>query len=160
MIEQFTEFSSPFLYIDFLDYAMKIHPKYRYKESIYLKWVNKSIPEFSKYKWEKYNLAPKYPLFLMSVFNIVRSAMRRASHRLGLNQRHSSMNPTEYWWMTNKALREKINSIFEENIKVLKNYPNLFEDSNYLFKKGSFMEKTQVITLLKAINILNLKDAK
>ncbi len=156
MIEQFTEFSSPFLYVDFLDYAMKIHPKYRYRERVYLKWINKCIPEFSKYKWEKYNLAPHYPLFLMNVFNIFRFAMKKFSAKVGINQRHSSMNPTEYWWKTNKLLRKKINAIFEENIKVLKNQPTLFEDSYYLFNKGSFMEKTQVITLLKAIKLLHL----
>ncbi len=159
MIEQFTEFSSPFLYVDFLDYAMKIHPRYRCREAIYLKWINKFLPKFSNYKWEKYNLAPKYPMFFMDIYNKARLIMQMVTRRLDINQRHSSMNPTEYWWKTNKALREKINSIFEENIKILKNYPDLLKDCNYLFKEGSFMEKTQVITLLKAIGLLNLKDA-
>lgn len=160
MTGQFTEFSSPFLYVDFLDYAMKIHPKHRYKQALYPKWINKSIPEFSNYKWEKYNLAPKYPLFFMDMYNKARFAVRIATRRLGLNQRHTSMNPTEYWWRTNEALREKINSIFKENMEVLGKYPDLLKDSNYLFKEGSFLEKTQVITLIKAVDLLNLRNPK
>lgn len=70
------------------------------------------------------------------------------------------MNPFEYWWKTNRALREKVNSIFEENIEALGNYPALLKDSNYLFREGTFLEKTQVITVLKAVKLLNLENPK
>jgi asparagine synthase (glutamine-hydrolysing) len=159
MIEQFTEFSSPFLYIEFLDYVMKIHPRYRYKQYIYLKWINKYITEFSKYKRDGYGLSPKdtlrYPFFITNMYRLFRALMRKI-----LRKRHTSMNPFEYWWNTNKTLQKEINSIFKKNIQILENYSELLEDSNYLFKEGSLLEKTQVITLLKAIKLLGINDKK
>jgi len=185
MIDQFTEFSSPFLDTNFLDYAMRIHPKYRYKQAIYLKWINKSVPEFSNYRWEKYGLAPKYPLFLMNLYNksriiiqiLINVLNRRYRHSsmnpmgywwnsnkplreyiksIFRNYRHSSMNPMEYWWNSNKPLREYIKSIFEENIEILENYPELLKDSTNLFEEGTLLEKTQVLTLLKTIKLLGI----
>lgn len=153
MVEQFTEYSSPFLYIDFLDYAMKIHPKYRLKQSIYLTWINKYVPDFSNYKWEKYGLAPKYPLFALVIYKKMTSAVTKVT-RLG--KKHSSMNPMDYWWDTNIVLQTKVNNIFNKNVNVLEKDKNLFEDCIYLFNEGSLLEKIQVITLLKAIKRLNI----
>lgn len=157
MIEQFTEFSSPFLYIDFFDYAMRIHPKYRYKEAIYLKWINKYKPQFSKHIWEKYGLPPKYPLFLLKMYSKSRFLFRMVTG--GFNKKYISMNPTEFWWSSNGALQDNIKSIFNENIKTIDN-PDLLNDCNYLFNEGSLIEKTQVITLLKAMEMLAIKDEK
>lgn len=162
MIEPFTEFSSPFQYIDFLDYVMKIHPKHRYGHEIYLKWISSSLPEFSNYKWERYNLSPsdlvKYPSFIKKIYIISIALMRKILNPRNL--RHTSMNPFEYWWKTNKTLQKKINSIFNENIRILEDYPELLEDSKYLFKEGSLLEKTQVITLLKGIELLDIKEKR
>ncbi len=151
MVEQFTDFSSPFLYIDFLDYAMRINPKYRFKQSIYLKWINNYIPEFSNYKWEKYGLSPKYPLFLLESYRMFTWGVKKVTR---FNKKHSSMNPMDYWWDTNMVLQEKFVNIFNENINVLENHKKLFDDCVFLFNKGSLVEKIQVLTLLKAIKML------
>jgi asparagine synthase (glutamine-hydrolysing) len=153
MIEQFTEFASPFLYLDFLEYAMRIHPKYRYKESIYLKWISIYTPEFVKYKWERYGLSPQYPLALLNLYNIFRHLPYLINRR---TQKHFSMNPTEYWWKTNKNLQDTMYQNFNENFDTLKSYPDLYEDSSYLFNKGSLIEKTQVLTVMKAMRSLNI----
>ncbi len=153
MIEQFTEFSSPFLHIDFLDYSLKIPPKYRYKESIYLKLIRKYLPEFSNYTWEKKGLPPKYPFFIINFYGFIRGVIGKI-----FGQQYVSMNPMEYWWKKNKGLQKKVYSIFEENIQTLKDYPELLDDCNYLFKEGSLLEKTQVLTLLKAVELLDIED--
>lgn len=154
MIEQFTEFSSPFLHVDFLDYVMRIHPKYRYKQEIYLKWINKSIPKFTKYIWEKYGVSPNNSPFFIETYFKLRTPIRKINHKL--NQRHSSMNPYEYWWKNNRSLQKNLNFIYKENLKFLEKYPALLDDNKYLFEKGTLREKTQVITLLNAIKMLNL----
>lgn len=150
MIEQFTEYASPFQYLDFLEYAMKVHPKYRYKQAIYLKWISKFKPEFAKYKWEKYGLSPRYPLFLMNLFNKIR-------HVQGLlNHKQTSMNPTDNWWKANKSLQDYINRSFQEDIDIMNDNPNLHDDLSALFNKGNLIEKTQVLTLLKAVRSLQI----
>ena len=153
MIEQFTEFSSPFLYLEFLEYAMKLHPKYRYQEAIYLKWISKYTPEFAKYRWEKYGVSPRYPLALLDLFYKLKFISRLINK---VNQKQVSMNPTEYWWKTNANLKNKIYDMFNENIGVLKEHSELINDSKNLFDKGTLVEKTQVLTLLIAIKSLNI----
>jgi asparagine synthase (glutamine-hydrolysing) len=152
MLEQFTEFSSPFLHIDFLDYAMKIPPRLRYKEAIYLKWINKCIPEFSVYKWEKYNLSPRYPISLLIFYKKLMMGANKV-----LRRKPSSMNPMNHWWNTNSALRDKVNILFNEYIENIEEYTDLAQDCKYLFENGSLIEKTQVITLLRAVSILEVE---
>lgn len=33
--------------------------------------------------------------------------MKKFFAKVGINQRHSSMNPIEYWWKTNKVLGKR-----------------------------------------------------
>ena len=157
MCEQFTEFSSPFLYIDFLEYALRIHPKYRYEESIYFKWINKCIPEFSKYRWEKCGLRPIYPISIMKHSRM----FRRLIGKTTFGEKYVSMNPMKYWWKKNIDLQKKINSIFNENIENIKNYPDILNDVEYLFnKKDLLTNKTQAITIIKSVDILGLNENK
>jgi asparagine synthase (glutamine-hydrolysing) len=161
MIEQFTEFSSPFLYKDFLDYVLRIHPKYRYKGSVYLKWINAYLPEFSKYKWEHCGVQPRYPSFIRDIsWSIKAVSWRIFRERPKSIARRLNMNPFDCWWRYNKTLQRKILSIFEEKIGNLDSYPYLQEDSTTLFKEGTLLEKTQVLTLVTAIEILNLTDER
>ena len=152
MIEQFTEFCSPTLYVDFFDYAIKINPKLRYKEVIYLKWINKSIPKFTRYIWEKHGLPPKWPILLLETYTKARALKRNITMKY--NPRYS-MIPFEYWWRNNNDLKNKINKIFDNNINFIQN-ENLKENCNSLFVKGTLKEKTQIITLLKAVKMLNI----
>lgn len=152
MIEPFTEYSSPFLNPDLLDYAMKIHPSLRYKEKIYLKWLNKAIPSYMKYKWERYNISPRYPLLVMRAYK----KLWRLKRKIVGDERRYSMNPIEYWYKTNKNLSKTIYSYYENNNRVLKNNRELYEDARELFETGSFMEKTQVITLLVAVRQMGI----
>ncbi|MCJ7443029.1 MAG: asparagine synthase-related protein [Methanotrichaceae archaeon] len=148
MFEQFSEFSSPFLYLEFLEYAIKIKPKYRYNEKIYPKWIKESIPKFSKYKWEKYGIAPRYPIIFMKCFKRLRNLSRRI-----LFGKSNSMNPMELWWKSNERLRIQFQAIFDNNIQNTELYPELLNDCRYLFKHGTFLEKTQVLTILLAIKL-------
>lgn len=151
MIEHFTEFSSPFLYVDFFDYCMRIHPKLRYNGTIYLKWMNRYLPEFSRYPWERYGLPPKYPHSVLTYYNRGRWIVRKVigSGRVG-------MNPTRHWWKTNPKLRESVNAEFEAGADALGNYPGIAQDARDLFRDGDLMEKVQVITLLIAVRLMHL----
>ncbi|MGA3193079.1 MAG: asparagine synthase-related protein [Candidatus Bathyarchaeia archaeon] len=159
MIEQFTEFSSPFLYKDFLDYVLRIHPKYRYKASIYLKWINSYLPEYSGYIWEHCGVPPKYPRPIRTVSWSIRAAAGRIFREQPRNvARTLSMNPFDCWWRHNDSLRKRIQSIFEQRILNIDMDQNLREDSEFLFRTGSLLEKTQVLTLITAIKTLGLTN--
>lgn len=151
MIEHFTEFSSPFLYLDFIDYCMRIHPRHRYNGNIYLKWMNRYLPEFSQYPWERYGLPPKYPHSVSAQYNRARWVVRKL-----IGRGYVGMNPTQHWWKTNPKLREHVNAQFEAGADALGNYPELAQDARDLFRDGILMEKVQVITLLTALRLMRL----
>ncbi|MBR1368266.1 hypothetical protein RJ53_01645 [Methanocalculus chunghsingensis] len=151
-IEQFTEYASPFLYIDFIDYLMRIDPKRRYDGNLYLKLINKYIPEFSEYPWEKYGLPPKYPMFILNKYGLGRALMRRLNTRSNY-----SMNPAQYWGSTNPKLREGMGASYERDIYTIKMYPALSQDVHVLFENGTIFEKAQVLTLIRALKLLEGK---
>jgi asparagine synthase (glutamine-hydrolysing) len=154
--EQFTEFSSPFLDKDFLDYAMRI-PLKRYKEEIYHTWIKSEIPEVAKYPREntgmKIHLGPSR-LVLRFFADILRYSKMKYQ---GENFKYS-MNPTEYWYRTNPGLKSHIEKYYDDHIPLLNPFPTLMNDANILFKNGTVLEKTQVLTLLSAIKLYNLNQ--
>ena len=148
--EQFTEFSSPFLDKDFLEYAMRIPPKYRYKEEIYLKWILSELSEASKYSWEKTGVKIYAGSITRFFFN-VSLYLKRKYH--GKNFKYS-MTPGEYWYRTNSNLKATIENYFDDHIILLSKFPTLMDDSKNLFKNGTLGEKIQVLTLLSGISSL------
>lgn len=149
-IEQFTEYASPFLYYDFLDYVMKIDPKRRCNGDLYLKLINRYIPEFSEYQWEKYGLPPKYPKFCLNTYGLGRALIRRFKKK-DMN----NMNPVQHWWNTNPKLREGVVTNYERDVSIIDGYPTLSQDVHTIFEHGTIFEKTQVLTLIRALRILN-----
>lgn len=151
-VEQFSEYSSPFLHLDFLDYAIKIDPKHRFHEKIYLKWINKFAPEAARYRWEQTRLpisAGRSRIFL-------KRAIKYARKRILGPSAKDSMNPFDYWYKNNVSLRKTFELYFNNHIDLLSNNPGLKKDVSYLFNEGSTLEKAQSLTLLSAIKLHGL----
>ena len=70
----------------------------------------------------------------------------------GYNSKYG-MNPFDYWYRTNKDMKEFIDTYFKENIDNLSNNKGLRDDCIQLFKEGSTVEKIQVLTLLGATKL-------
>jgi asparagine synthase (glutamine-hydrolysing) len=152
MAQQFTEFSSPFLYREFLDYAIRIDPKLRFAHRIYDEWMFEYIPEATKFIWEK--TGTKIGANRLSIYT--RKVLRRSkSLLLGASSR-DSMNPLAYWFKTNKELVQSLDNYFSENIEILKPRRELKMDVEGLFGNGQPLEKTQAVTLLAAIKLLGI----
>lgn len=150
--EQFSEFSSPFLYLDFFEYTMRIHPKKRHKEKIYIDWIKKKAPESEKYIWEKTGFpiaTSEWKIFILKAIKHIRRKIQGPSPK-------DSMNPFDYWYKTNSDLRKIFEDYFTQHILLLDKYPQLKEDARYLFEEGNTLEKTQVLTLLAAVKLHNL----
>ena len=60
------------------------------------------------------------------------------------------MNPFEHWYHSNEGLREFARGHYEKHIDMLDAFKELKRDCGTLFRTGSFLEKTQVLTLLEA----------
>jgi len=155
MANQFTECASPFLQVDFLNYAMNIHPGLRLNYRIYHQWIAKYLPEAAKFTWELTGrkVSAKY-LFWYRVRR-VREVASRVMWGPGPG---SSMNPFEYWFKANGQLLQWLNGYFVKHIDALKDRPELRKDTARLFEKGTPLEKTQALTLLAAVQLLGVNS--
>jgi asparagine synthase (glutamine-hydrolysing) len=150
--QQFSEFASPFLYVDFLDYAMRIPPPKRYKSKIYKEWILRLAPEAAIYPWEKIGYPitkSEYYGFLYKYYKAIKKRLFRLTGKL-------SMNPFDYWYRTNEKLRSTLDGYFNDHIALLGKYPDLRTDAEKLFRTGNAQEKTLSLTLLAAMKLLGL----
>ena len=151
MTQNYTEYASPFLDVDFVDYVMKIHPKLRYKNKLYAKWIAKTTPIAEKYIWESTMTKVNTPYFI----GFCKRAFRYLKGRI-LKQRLVSMNPFNYWYANNPAIKEYFDKKYAEGSECLSKHDSVLEDAKMLYSEGSPLEKTQVLTLLEAVKWLNL----
>jgi len=154
MAHQFTESTSPFLHVDFLDYAIKIRAQMRWSYKIYHQWISEHLTEAARFPWE-------FSGVKISPHHLFWHRVRRAREVAGSFVRGPrpgySMVPFEYWFKTNKQLVESLNGYFQSYIETLAGAPELYKDATVLFKTGTPLEKTQVLTLLAAVQLLGLK---
>jgi asparagine synthase (glutamine-hydrolysing) len=83
--------------------------------------------------------------------------MRYARRKILGASAKDSMNPFNYWYKTNRGLREVFETYFQENLNLLDGHSQLQKDTELLFEDGSSVEKTQALTLLAALKLHKLK---
>lgn len=153
VINQFIDMTSAHLFLDVLDYVLRIPANLRNNKKLYAKMINVYIPEFAKYTWEHYLVPPKYPLHSLKGYDFLLSLFRNWISKLSPSY---SMNPFEYWYRKNSFLRRGIEKAFSSNINSLETHSELKDDCVNVFERGNFYEKAAVVTLLKALGILGL----
>lgn len=151
--ESFTEYASPFLHIDFLDYAMSISPILRYEEKVYLDWIVQEAPEAAQYPWEKTGL----PIGAGKFREFLRKGMKYARRKVLGPSPKDSMNPFDYWYKTNGSLRKVFNDYFKNHINLLSGYPEILDDVKKMYNEGTPLEKTQPLTILAAMKLHGLE---
>jgi len=57
-MERFNYLVSPFMYPPFIATCLSIPAQLKYKQSIYLKWINRYHPELARFKWEATGFRP------------------------------------------------------------------------------------------------------
>ncbi|MEB3755341.1 MAG: hypothetical protein GSR79_00545 [Desulfurococcales archaeon] len=154
VIEQFTEFYSPFTDVDFMDYVFKIHPKLRYEDNIYLEWIKNKRPVALKYQWERLGFRPIMSSKFRKINRKMIVAYRYALRKWNISPLYS-MNPFDYWYSHNSSLRSLFDTLFRNGIPYVSNN-ELRDDVKWLYNTGSMIEKTMSVTLLATIKKFNI----
>jgi len=155
MTEAFLEPLSPFLDVDFAEYAFRISPRLRYQNGVYREWLRHSMPCMARYAWEKYGASPLLPHVALRAVRLSRIGVGVLRH--GRTGKGLSMNPFGYWWTKNGGLQEWMNGQFLDTYALLHDHRELADDADRLFCSGTPLEKTQVLTLLEAVRVMNLR---
>ena len=153
LIDNFIDAISPYIFPELLEYVMKLPREYKIYKKIYVKMINMYLPEYAKYTWEHYRIAPKYPLYLNKYYNLTLSIYTQFLSKF---TPYYSMNPFEYWYKKNNALKRGLTLAFKDSISMLNDDSKLKDECQYVFEEGNFLEKTAVITLLKALKLFRI----
>lgn len=142
----------PYLHQDVVAYCSRMEPKYKYKEYAFLKMIQKYYPKAAQYKWQKWNMKPTdfnqrfMASFPGKVYRVLDGKVQKY-----LNHQSYDMNPFNKWDNTNEDLKNFVIEYFKENMELLSPYNDLKKDCEYIYKNGTLVEKTQVMTLLQFI---------
>ena len=173
-----TEHYSPFTDVDFLEFCYSIPLNLRYNHKIYFDWILDKYPGAGNYVWEKTrqkihrfeNHIPK----TMNVFGYEVPHFTEPSfkgylkgfvlRRLGLRKKGEkpktivqkssySMNPIDYWYDTNPAIKEFVDTFWEENHNLIPSQ-QLHDDMEHLYKDCVPYDKLQCLSVLSAIKLI------
>ncbi len=142
-----SESTSPFLYPDFLTYALSIPSKYAYKERIYVDWIMTKHPEYARYIWETIGGKPTNNRLKRFYYRYKRSIIKRLPVQ---SMWKKSMAPEQIWYDSNPSVKLSLDNYLKQNIDKLSFNKELMGDAVHLYSHGNIVEKTQVITLLAA----------
>lgn len=173
-----TESYSPFTDVDFLEFCYSIPLSLRFNHKIYIDWILQKYPGAADYVWEKtkkiiepienkatkfmkikgYKVPhftdPSFPHYLYGFF----------LRRLGLRKKRDktktieidgidNMNPVDYWYRTNPAIKIFMTNLWLDNKDFISN-PTLKEDMTNLYLEGAVCDKLQCLSVLSAIRLI------
>jgi asparagine synthase (glutamine-hydrolysing) len=161
-IQQYTEVTSPFLDIDFMNYCFSLPLSMRKNHNIYKKWIIKKYPKAANYIWERIGARINEPYIninkkIVPISTLHKFIITGLQLRLGILDKTecispNHMNPFDLWFKTNEALPKFFNAYYNENIDRI-NDQELRKNCAILFK-GTTTEKMQVLSLLAALKLL------
>jgi asparagine synthase (glutamine-hydrolysing) len=161
-IQQYTEVSSPFLDVDFMNYCFSLPLSMRKNHHIYKKWIIEKYPKAANYYWERIGARINEPFLVINkkivpISTLHKFIVKGVKLRLGIVDKTAynspnHMNPFDLWYNTNKALPKFFDTYYDENIDRIED-DELKNDCKLLFK-GTVTEKMQVLSLLAAVKLI------
>lgn len=175
-----TEQYSPFMDVDLLEFAYSIPLELRFNHKIYFDWILDKYPAAAEYIWEKtrtkihrFENRPMRTIHILGYEvphwsegrefrDYVKGFILR---RLGLKKKKAKqetlviaskdkMNPLDYWYQTNPALREFMDTYWQEHKHLLPTN-QLGKDMTHLYEDCVLYDKLQSLSVLAAIKLMN-----
>src|SRR5262249_48209968 len=132
---------------------INIRPEVRWHYKIYHRWIAEYCEEAARIKWEfsGMKIGPSYLLW-----HRIRRVRERITQWVKGPSLGYSMVPFEYWFTKNVDLANDLERYVNENSEKLADAPDVYKDAVRLFRTGTVLEKTQIVTLLAAMDVLGL----
>lgn len=156
--QQVCEVTSPYVDVDFLEFAYRVPLKWRTHRLLATTWIVQKYPKAAKYLWQKTRMPVDkshfhqiyVPKLAADAQRFVLRCFNKAGRMLHLPMQfvlNNEMNPVDQWYRTNRSLREFLNSYYQENIRRIAD-PQLQEDVRKTFEQGGAVDKLQAVNLL------------
>lgn len=155
--QQTCEVTSPFVDVDYLDFAYRVPLKFRKDYLLTKTWMVTKYPQAAKYVWQTKRMPVDkayygqfyFPKFLDDCRTFAIRCVNKAGRMLNLPLQFSvrtDMNPFDLWYRTNPKLRAFINRYYTEHLDRVTD-ATLRADLVNVFN-GSARDKLQVLNLL------------
>lgn len=150
----YTETLSPFMNLDFLEFALSIPNKLRYNHVLYKKWIIERHPDAAKFVWEKIGCKITDPVLNIGHRMIpIKKIPHKILNQFRLKDLDSKryMNPLGYYLANNEELKRYLWKYFD--------YADEIEDEGLrtsllrIKETGSAIEQNQALSLLAAIKL-------
>lgn len=154
--KNYTEASSPFMNVEFMQVCMDIPVQYRMGHGIYKKWILAKYPQAAQFKWEKTNAKITESKLVGKLRHIFTNGPKKLLRMMGKASAISTvMVPFEYFLARNEKLRAYRDRYFEEGIAQLPiSLPEqLKTDMRELYQTGTANEQSMVLTVLAAVKL-------
>ena len=146
--------ASPFMDTDFIETCLSISPKLKLGSQIYINWIKKCHPDIAKYKWERTGFRPNANW--KTEVSRYTNKLKKEYYKILDKEYKLSMNPLDYWYKNNKDLTFFYNSYYASGIRRIED-SKLKEDFDFMFREGTFFEKSVVISVLEFIKQHDIK---
>lgn len=136
--------ASPFYNKELLKFCLSIPDRFKYKEAIYLDWMNECHPELASYKWAATEAKPSNSP-AQKVLGFKNRLQNYLLRKAGFDRKN--MNPFEHWYRTNSDFSTSLDNIFQNGVpdgldEDLKN------DISYCYGKNSVTAKMLAVTAI------------
>lgn len=172
-ISNYTESITPFQYKEFFDFYLGIPYNRRENDKLYFKWIIDKYPKAAQIPVERLNNGYLTDGKIMQYIRKAKGmGMKRSIEwvlwKLHLKQNldksivNNNMNPYDKWYNENEKLRNTMDSYLKEmkyKIKRSKIVDNdILADIELLYNEGTTVEKSQVLTVLAAIEMFFMEE--
>lgn len=153
--KNYTEVSSPFLDVDFMELCYSIPASVRAKHRLYKKWIENKYPEATKFVWEKTGQrvnAADIQIFLHKLISRGPAKIKNILH-IPVHESKYGMNPFQYWYNSDIKLQSYFNNTFNKNISNAIIPADLRNIIIQFYNNGTVLEKSQALTAVFAIGL-------
>ncbi|MDR0782996.1 MAG: hypothetical protein LBE83_04465 [Propionibacteriaceae bacterium] len=148
---------SPFMDIDFFNFAMSLPLRDRLDHRIYYQWVKSDFPAAARYPRNGVAIHndPRINFFGVGtpLLSLPSSLVWRARGILGFRQ---GMNPFQRWYDTNDRLKSVMDGYFHNHIDTVQSSKLLREDCANLYQEGAVWDKILALSFLASTRYLEL----
>lgn len=146
--------TSPFIDPDFIQICCNIPMRYRANHKLYWAWVDKKYPAAGQMASTRSRSTKKIKLYFEGGCRRIRRLGRKVLHTVGIVKNCNSannMNPFDYWYESDKRLRDFIESYYRETSKLMEPYKQTTEYIKKMMASSRTMDKLLALTVLGAL---------
>lgn len=152
----YTEVTSPFLNVELLQYCLNLPDHFRMKHHIYREWIKRYHYDAGNFIWEKIMAKPNECQIICKIKKLIHRGPNRFWRLIGKPEKVTfDMSPIDYWTENNKQFNTYFVNYYESGLRSIKDILPIdaFKDIEFLYNNGTFLEKTQVVTVIASLKL-------